>query len=145
MTDYMDCEVATIWVKVGDTKRKSIMIGGLYREHQILGRGETHDTRIERQRKQAWRWRRMCRKWKEAGRRYKTVVIGDLNLDKLRWENPEQHLTELVEVVQDNIENEGFVQIVAGHTRTWRQQADSLLDQVWTNCANRIIKSLQHH
>ena len=34
----------------------------------------------------------------------------------------------------------GFVQLVEGHTRTWRNQANSLLDQVWTNCDVRTPK-----
>ena len=39
MTELMDDEVATIWLKVGETRNKSLIIGGLYREHSQLGRG----------------------------------------------------------------------------------------------------------
>ena len=46
----------------------------------------------------------------------------------------------MVESVQDEIEIEGFTQIVTGHTRSWQNQADSLLDHIWTNRRDRIIR-----
>ena len=42
--------------------------------------------------------------------------------------------------VQDMIETAGFVQLICGHTRSWRNQADSLLDQVWSNCQTRTVR-----
>ena len=46
----------------------------------------------------------------------------------------------MVDTVKESIEISGFRQVITGHTRTWRQQAPSLLDQVWTNCPERVGK-----
>ena len=144
LEDLMDKEVATIWVKVGTTRRKSVTVGGVYREHSQLGKGETDDSWQERQEKQEWRWKRIIRKWKTAVRDDNCIVIGDLNLDYLCWGQPEQRLEKMVEMVQDTIEIEGFVQLIKGHTRRWRHQADSLLDHCWSNCGQNILRSYNY-
>ena len=46
----------------------------------------------------------------------------------------------MVELVQTEIEMEGFVQLVTGMTRQWRNPADSMLDHCWTNCEGRVLK-----
>ena len=127
-------------LKVGETNSKSLVIGGIYREHQQLGRWDNNDNRMERQRKQEWRWERIVTKWKAAGRNRKTIVVGDINLDQMRWVNPEQHLESMVERTQNEIETEEFVQMVTGFTRQWCHQADSLLDHCWVNCEQRVLK-----
>ena len=45
----------------------------------------------------------------------------------------------MVNEVKDNIETSGFVQLIEGHTRSWRGQSDSLLDHVWSNCDSRTV------
>ena len=72
----------------------------------------------------------------------KTVVVGDMNLDHLRWDHPEQHLENMVDETKNVIETSGFLQLVTNFTRSWRNQADSCLDQVWTNCPDRTVKVL---
>ena len=62
------------------------------------------------------------------------------HLDYLRWLYLEQHLEGMVEETKNFFETCGFQQLVMGHTRTWRRQADSLLDQVWSNCPQRTVK-----
>ena len=37
LNDHMDTDLATIWIKIGSTKKTSVIIGGLYREHSQLG------------------------------------------------------------------------------------------------------------
>ena len=56
MNLHMDQETATIWARIGSRRKNSIVIGGIYREHLQLGRGETHDCWMEKQIKQIWRW-----------------------------------------------------------------------------------------
>ena len=90
MNEHMDQETATIWARIGSRRKNSIVIGGIYREHLQLGRGETHDSWMEKQIKQIWRWKKIVNKWKNAGRNSRCVVIGDMNLDFLKWGNPEQ-------------------------------------------------------
>ena len=46
----------------------------------------------------------------------------------------------MVEDTKELIETSGFQQIVVNFTRQWREQADSLLDHIWTNCPERTIK-----
>ena len=53
--------------------------------------------------------------------------------------DPEIRLENMVEEVKNQIETRGFRQLVTGVTRTWEGQRDSTLDQIWTNCGNRII------
>ena len=138
LEDYMDAEAATIWVRLGPNRRNSILVGGIYREHRVLGRTLPNATRLEMMEEQQIRWRRIVEKWSRAGRTSKCIVIGDLNLDMRRWQNPDQYVSNMVELVQDKIEQEGFVQLVQEHTRSWHGQADSLLDHIWVNCPNMV-------
>ena len=47
----------------------------------------------------------------------------------------------MIELTKDVIETGGFEQLITGFTRQAPHQDDSLIDQVWTNCAQ---KSLRH-
>ena len=138
LNQHMDDQGATIWVQIGKGRNK-MTVGGIYREHVQLARGETHDTWMERQARQVERWRSIVNKWRMAGRQSSSTVIGDLNLNYLRWENPEAGYEEMIEMVQDELEVEGFTQLMTGYTRNQRNQEDSLLDHVWTNRRDRIL------
>ena len=37
MKDHMDDDTAAIWIKVGLSRRNSLLVGGVYRQHQLLG------------------------------------------------------------------------------------------------------------
>ena len=140
----MDPEVATIWVKVGGGKNNSLVIGGLYREHQQLGRQQLDATWLEKQKAQEDRLKIIVEKWKLAGANSRCILIGDINLDYGRWYNPEQFNMNMVDLIQNEIESSGFVQLIASITRRWRHQADSILDQVWSNCNHRIIRHFNY-
>ena len=75
MEEHMDREVATVWVRIGSSRRNSLVIGGIYREHHQLGRGELNDTWMETQQTQEWSWKRIMRKWSNAGQNSNCVVI----------------------------------------------------------------------
>ena len=139
MTEYMDEMTATIWVKLGSRKKSTFMVGGVYREHTQLGLDNSNATKAELQRDQERRWNLILKQWKKAGRKGRCILIGDLNLDFLKWNDPDQCHSKMVEAVQQEIETEGFVQIVSKFTRTWAMQNDSLLDHIWINCVNRVI------
>ena len=141
LTEKTDKEAAMIWVKVGTQKENSILIGGIYRQHKLLSTEHRDVTRQQLLLEQERRWEKIIRKWKTISRNVNCVVIGDLNLDHLRWSSPEQHLERMVDQVKDNIETCGFLQLITGHTRVWQQQADSLLDHVWSNCPARILRT----
>ena len=139
MTDYMDDLTPTIWVKIGSKKKSTFMVGGVYREFTQLGQNNSNATRVELQTDQERRWARIVTQWKRAGRKGRCILTGDLNLDFLKWNDPELCQIKMVEAVQDEIETEGFVQIITKFTRTWAMQSDSLLDHIWVNCLNRVI------
>ena len=88
----MDAETATIWVKVGNSRKDSILIGGIYHKHQQLGLTNPDATMMEIQLQQESRWRKIVKNWRRARRGRNCVVIGDTNLDYQRWENPAHHL-----------------------------------------------------
>ena len=138
-TEYMDNSTATVWVKVGNSRNSSIIIEGIYREHQQLGLTDPNATHMEIQREQEKRWCKIVKNWKAAGQKSKCVIIGDLNLDYNRWEDPEQHLVQMVDLTKEHIETEGFSQLITGITRVWRDQTDSTLDHIWVNCPQRVV------
>ena len=67
------------------------------------------------------------------------TVIGDLNLDFLTWQDPSPAHANMIARTKDDIETRGFTQIIRGHTRTWRQQRDSLIDHCWVARPDRVI------
>ena len=139
LDEFMDNENPSIWVRVGGTTKKSIVIGGLYREHQQLGQNLGDATWMEKKVMQEERWMKMIRQWQKAGNNGKCIVIGDLNLDFRKWHYPEQLQADMVSMVQDGIETMGFVQLITGITRSWSQQRDSTLDHIWSNCNERTL------
>ena len=67
------------------------------------------------------------------------TLIGDTNLDFLKWQQPEDAQKTMVDRTKSEMETEGFTQIIRGITRTWRTQTDSLVDQCWVNRPDRVI------
>ena len=45
----------------------------------------------------------------------------------------------MVDQTQVEIEMSGFCQLISTATRAWKQQTDSLVDQVWVNCGELVI------
>ena len=77
--------------------------------------------------------------------------MGDLNLDFLKWNRPDQNVKNMSERTKNWIETIGFNQYIQWHTRTWRNQEPSLLDQVWSNkpecimSTRNIVNALSDH
>ena len=78
-------------------------------------------------------------KWLLAKSKGDVIVLGDTNLDHLKWPLPDHDHIYMTDITKNEIETEGFSQIVEGYTRSWVGQANSLIDQCWSNCGNRII------
>ena len=72
------------------------------------------------------------------------VVIGDTNLDEVKWASPDPINTDMVNLVKTRIETIGFQQLVNGVTRCWPNQSDSLIDKIWVNCPDKIAKFSKH-
>ena len=76
--------MATIWVGVGHPGKNSLRVGGIYREHHILGEDNANISRLENQRKKEIRWQKILDRWAQASRNKKCIILGDLNLDYAR-------------------------------------------------------------
>ena len=66
-------------------------------------------------------------------------VVGDTNLDKIKWDIPDNNHVDMVDLTKNEIETNNFHQIIQGTTRSWVGQANSLIDQIWTNDITRVI------
>ena len=62
-----------------------------------------------------------------------SIIIGDMNLDMVTWDNPVQNHKAMVENVKTEIETKGFSQVIENITRSWPGTEDSLIDHVWFN------------
>ena len=74
-----------------------------------------------------------------------TLVVGDLNLDFLRWINPENNHRDMIENTKDKVESKGYAQMVSGATRFWPGTVPSLMDQSWSNRQENIIHCKNIH
>ena len=137
LEEFMEDDISSIWVKIGNSGRKAIHIGGLYREHQFLLRGQPNPT--SDMTAQNDRWYRMVNMWKKAGNNAKCTMVGDINLDYKRWENPENSHVNMVNKTKMEIEMNGSAQLVKEVTRFWPGTEPSILDQIWTNAPERVI------
>ena len=144
LNQYMESDTATIWVRVGSSRKKSIIVGGIYRQHRVLGVTDKEASRLELKLEQEERWKRVVKHWKAASNNAKCITMGDINLDYKRWQEPEFLQEKMIEMVQTQIEAEGFSQIVNEITRSWRTQRDTILDHIWTNCGQRTIEHFNH-
>ena len=134
---FMDTEVASIWVKLGEKGKKQLVLSGIYREHRILDGDGDADTNSDKDQQE--RWKAYVKMWTKAGRKNEVIVLGDTNLDYLRWDNPEKSKIKMVDEVKDNIETLGFHQLIQGYTRCWNMQPDSLIDQCWSNVPQKLV------
>ena len=140
VADKNEVEAAMLWVKVGGGRKNTILVGGIYRQHQLLGMSQDNLTSAQLLLEQELRWSRIVKKWRNLSSNTRCVVVGDMNLDHLKWASPDLKHDKMVDEVKNWIETCGFVQLVVGHTRSMRHQVDSLIDHVWSNCSERITK-----
>ena len=92
------------------------------------------DIRLQRN-----RWMKFINQWISCDQRCEIMVVGDTNLDFLKWGTPEQAHEHMVTDTKDNIETLGYMQIVEGATRFWKDTSPSLIDQVWCNNVQNIV------
>ena len=137
--NLMDSQVASIWMKFASAEnRKKLIIGAIYREHRLIGPLAPIGSETDSQQK--IRWKRFTEQWRRASTGADVFVIGDTNIDLEKWNNPDQAVAPLVEILKTDIQTLGFSQIVEGITRSWPYTEDSAIDQVWTNSVNRVLQ-----
>ena len=137
MHNWMSTEISSIWFKISSRGCKTLYLGGIYREHSIL----QQDTVTDSEPQQISRWKFFIDQWTKANRLGDCVIMGDTNLDHLKWGIPDPINTIMTNLVKNGPESEGACQLIVGPTRFWPTQKDSLLDQIWTNCPHRIVTS----
>ena len=86
--EYMNEEVATVWIKVGARGKKPILLSGIYREHKFLYMPD--DTGSDRN--QERRWSSYIQSCVNAATANDVVIIGDTNVDFMKWDSPEPGL-----------------------------------------------------
>ena len=132
----MNDSVASIWISLGGKGRKSTLIAGIYREFTLIHDNAPADS--DDMSSQKLRWKNFVSQWKQAADIDSCWILGDLNLDVLKWNDNNYEYVELVDMIKDNIETENFVQIITQPTRFWTG-TKSLLDHIWTNCPEKAI------
>ena len=86
--------------------------------------------------------RKPIRQHSNTARNTKCILIGDLNLDYTRWANPDFRTKKMVQDTKDQIETQGFCQMIKNVTRSWPGQPSSLVDHLWTNSPGSIISTM---
>ena len=138
MNQLMDKDdLASIWLRWGGNGPRSILVGGIYREHTLLGQEDPSLSSSPSEQKN--RWKNLISQWRTAGRMGQCITIGDLNLDIMKWHMPDQSVADMTEITKNEIETENFTQIIENPTRFWVNQEDSLIDHIWVNNPQKVI------
>ena len=139
---WMSGNISSLWYKISSKGCKTLYLGGIYREHSILQQNQPTDTEAL----QNDRWKTFINQWSQANMLGDCIVLGDTNLDHLKWARPDPINIAMTNMLKNGPETEGAVQLITGHTRFWPHQNPSLIDQIWVNCPTRIIsvKNVQY-
>ena len=105
--DYMDSVSASIWISLPRRGQKKIMVGAIYREQHLLRVGTPNNT--DDPSEQERRWKNILEQWKRASIGNECYLVGDINLDHLKWETPEYRHKKMIENTKLVIETEGIL------------------------------------
>ena len=137
--DLMSPDAANIWIELSTNGGRKILVGQIYREFQILGQSG-HDSASEAS--QLERWRTIVGNWAKAGRERDTLVLGDLNIDYLKWGSETGHKGRLITEANTQLVTEGFTQLNEKPSWFQRNCRPACLDHIWTNNVGRIVQSV---
>ena len=135
-TSLMEEAIVSIWLRVKVRGAKKTLICGVYREHRYVNQ---QDDSSNSPAAQTMRWSKFMRQVETAGLNENIHLIGDFNLDFLKWGAPDANHANMINCMKNTLELNGFGQLVQGITRTWPGQLDSLIDHIWSNDQMRII------
>ena len=121
--DWMEDHTASIWMEVNQHGKKKLVVGAVCREQSLLRQPNSDDLHL-----QTARWNLFLKQWKEVGSRHDTFVIGDINLDTNKWQDPTNRNRWMIENIKQEIVTEGFSQLIQNITRSWRGQQDLCVD-----------------
>ena len=137
MEQFMDNMVSAIWFKIGTKGNKPMLVGAVYREHQHIYQIEPNNSGLPSRQNQ--RWFKFVDSWRRAAATSDVMVMGDINLDLVKWNSPDWVQLKMVNKVKDEIETLGFQQVIKGTTRSWPGVPDSSIDHCWMNSPGRVI------
>ena len=93
--EWMHEDLSIIWASVQYSTRKKMRVGGVYREHRLLLQPQPNLTVSPMA--QNIRWNQIINSWKLASRDVMCTLVGDTNLDYLKWGHPEDSHRRMVE------------------------------------------------
>ena len=134
--EWMTSDTAAIWLSLKRKGQKRINLGGIYREHRLLFQPDDISASDQAQ---ISRWDIITNNWTKAGNRTQCFLLGDLNLDYMRWTDPDPSHVTMVDMIKNKLETKGFSQHIKGPTHFWPNRQDSLIDHVWANSPELII------
>ena len=143
--DLMNDVFSSVWLELGRPRQKKILLCTLYRDWKYLGQEDDSSSSIG---EQMSRWVTFLDQWEQAIPSGKEIcVLGDVNLNFLKWMNPNNSLSShakklqpLVTALFDKIMPYGFVQLVSQPTRFMPGMEPSGLDHVYTNHPEHMSK-----
>ena len=92
---------------------------------------------------QVERWDRILHKWETNLDNYDTVVIGDLNIDMMKWDRAVGLQNDLMDIMKTRIVTKGYFQKIQGIMhKNYGRVADSLVDHVWIDNHRRFMEAL---
>ena len=134
---------STVWLQLGYPGKKPILFQGIYRQFQRLGVAGSHTPK-----QQKFRWEQILLKWEAAIKEEKEIlVMGDLNLNLLRWDIPTEEMNSydhakkpMIDAFRDRIINQGFsiLSRVPTITKEHPESKESCLDLMLTNNIGKI-------
>ena len=83
--DWMQEDVASIWIQVKRRGYKTLTLGGIYREQKLLLQGYPNNS--DEDNLQNLRWDKFISQWTYAANNNLCFVVGDMNLDFFKMEH----------------------------------------------------------
>ena len=113
--------LSTVWIQLKYPGRKPVLIQGLYRQHQRLGKEGSKSMTSQKQ-----RWDRLLTQWETATKEGNEIIsMGDYNINSLSWDLPEAQKspqdraqTKLAEMLKERILNQGYTLVGNKPTRS---------------------------
>ena len=142
--DLMDDNFSSIWVEVGLSQKRKILVGNVYREWGFMGQDDPSVSRDISAQKD--RWSVFLKQWERAlGEDKEVIVLGDMNLNHLEWTRNDlpvnsqtYKLKPLITELFTRILPHGVSQLVTSATWFRPNQPESGLDHLYSNKPTKL-------
>ena len=141
--ELMDNDFSSIWLDVGLCRQKTVLVGNVYREWQLMGQQDQSSLTISAQYD---RFSKFIEKWESAiENSYECHLLGDLNLNFLEYnqnvipQNSQSYkLRKLIDLLFKRIIPLGAIQCVTSATWVAPNKQESGLDHYFTNAPSKL-------